>query len=431
MTGGLSSAARLVAAAAVVVVGVGVAAARHGSSGPLPLTPSLAATRYAAIERVLTARGQAIVHHDRHAFLATVDPRNRVFRRSQARMFTDLARVPLRSWSYAMTARGRALPADAAAYDAPVWAPRVFTLGYRLADFDRRPTSLRQYPTFVDRHGRWYLASLSDYTADGLVSATDLWDYGPVAVVRRPDVLVLGPPSQRQTMRVVAGDVQLAIPQVSSVWGRGWSRRAVVLLPRTQREMALIDEDHEDLAGIAALTSAEVRTAAGHPSPVGDRITINPANWHQLSPLGQQVVLRHELTHVASEAATGTHTPTWLIEGLADYVGYRFADVPVTVAAAELQRVVRGGRLPGRLPPDRAFRGAAAQLAVSYEQAWFVCRTIAQRFGVAKLVAFYRAVGASMRPPGQAVRRAVVAVLHLRLASLVALWRAEMLAALR
>jgi hypothetical protein len=358
--------------------------------------------------------------------MSTIDPQSKAFRRSQSQLFSNLASLHFASWAYGMSRAARQAPSDAASYRDPVWAPTDFTLNYRLAHFDTRPTNLRQYPTFVERHGRWYLASVSDYASGGLVSATDLWDYGPVSVVRRSDVLVLGSPAQRATMLGVASDVQTAIPQVTSVWGTGWSRRAVVLLPRTTHDMGLIDEDREDLRNIAALTSAEIDDTAGHPAPVGDRVTINPSNWPKLSALGQQVVLRHELTHVASEAATGAQTPTWLIEGLAEYVGFKFADVPVADAAVELKNAIASGDLPAALPSDRGFRGSDKALAVHYEQAWFVCRAIAHRFGETKLVRFYRAVGTSTQSSARALRDALTSVLHLRLAQLVAVWRADM-----
>ncbi|HVW81053.1 MAG TPA: hypothetical protein VHB69_08965 [Mycobacteriales bacterium] len=417
----------VVLAVAVAVAGTLVFVAGRATrdvSPPDTAAPALA--RYGPLEALLTRRGDAVVDHDRKAFMATVDPRASRFRRAQSRMFADLSRVRFASWDYAMSVAGRRPPADASRYDGDVWAPRDLTLGYRLAGFDARPTNLRQYPTFVQRQGHWYLASLSDYASRGLVSASDLWDYGPVSVVRRSDVLVLGPPSQHATMVGVAADVQTAVPQVTSVWGSDWPQRAVVLLPRTMREMALIDQDHEDLRDIAALTSAEIDDTAGNPAPVGDRITVNPRNWPKLSPLGQQVVLRHELTHVASESVTGSRMPTWLVEGLAEYVGFKFADVAVPAAASELQRAVRNGYLPSRLPPDAGFRGSAKQLAVNYEAAWLACRMIAERFGQTKLVRFYRAVGTSTMRPRAAVREALAGVLHLRLARLIALWRASM-----
>ncbi|HWC35706.1 MAG TPA: hypothetical protein VG650_12885 [Mycobacteriales bacterium] len=415
----------------VVAAAMGTVVVASGGSGPRPRRApdttgpdSVAAVaRLHAIQRVVTARAAAVLHHDRAAFMATVDPQGGAFRRSEARIFANLAPVPLAAWSYAMTATPRRPPPDAARYGAPVWAPSHFALHYRLAGFDARPTDLPQYPTFVRRGGRWYLASLSDYATRGLISATDLWDYGPVQVLRRGNVLVLGAPSQQATMTQVAREAAAAIGQVTAVWGHGWSQRAVVLVPATTREMALIDDYHGDLAAIAALTSAEVSTAAGRPAPVGDRVTINPVAWPALSDIGAAVVIRHELTHVATRAVTGAQTPTWLSEGFADYVGFRVAPVSVGVAAASLRRLIAVKGLPGALPSTRDFRSTDPQLAAHYQAAWLACRYIAHRFGQATLVRFYRAVGTSSKQSPLALTSALRDVLHLRLASFVSRWR--------
>ncbi len=383
-----------------------------------------AAARVHAIQRLLHERSVALVRRDRSAFMATVDPAAKQFRRRQSRMFTDLAPVPIGSWSYEMTTTPRRSPPDAARYRDPVWAPSFFALHYRLARFDPKPTTLQQYPTFVERDGHWYLASLTDYARRGLVSATDIWDYGPVKVLRGRGVLVIGAPSQQATMTEIVHEVPAAIDQVTAVWGTQWTRRAVVLVPATTREMGLIDDYTGDLGDIAALTSAEVSTAAGHPAPVGDRITINPANWPKLSNVGAAVVIRHELTHVATRAVTGTQTPTWLSEGFADYVGFLDAGVSVDVAAAELKRLVGAGRAPDVLPTNRDFRSSSTQLAASYEAAWLACRYVAQHFGQRTLVGFYRAVGTSPSPyPTVALALALEDVLHLRIDQFVTRWR--------
>lgn len=378
--------------------------------------------RLHAVEDLLRVRGAAIVHRDRAAFLSTLDPRARRFRHDQARTFAHLAPVPIATWTYSVSAVSRRPPPDARGYHAPTWAPQYFALHYRLAGFDAKPTTLQQYPTFVERGGHWYLASLSDY-APNLVSATDIWDYGPVKVLRRPDVLVIGAPSRAATMSEVARQVHAAIGQVSAVWGSRWSRRAVVLVPRTTRQMALIDDYPGDLSNLAALTSAEVSTTAGKPTPVGDRITINPANWPMLSEIGAGVVIRHELTHVATRASTGTQTPTWLSEGFADYVGFRTAPVSVELAASALARRVRAGMVPVRLPSNRDFRSTNPLLAVHYEAAWLACRYIAEQFGQPALVRFYRAVGTSPERGHDALVDALRDDLHLRLARFVAQWR--------
>jgi hypothetical protein len=349
-----------------------------------------------AVESVARERSTAILHHDRAAFLATVDPRRPAFRRRELRMFRNLRRVHFAGWSYTFDRTSARLPAaKRRGYHAPTWAPTGFKLRYRIAGFDRRPTALSQYPTFVKRGGRWYLSSLTDFDTAKSRSATDLWDYAPVHVIHRGRVLVLGPSGELPTMAVIAAQLRAAIPKVTAVWGRHWARRVVVRVPSTQHEMARIVGSQEKLGQIAALTTAEVSEVHGRPAPVGDRITINPANWPKFGSLGATIVLAHELTHVATRAATGVQTPKWLSEGFADYVGFRDTGVPTSLAAAELGARLRAGHASKRLPSNHDFRGGNKLLPQAYESAWLACRYLAEHYSQHKLVRFYRTVGRS------------------------------------
>jgi hypothetical protein len=297
-------------------------------------------------------------------------------------------------------------------------------LHYRLRGFDTQPTNLAQYPTFVQRQGHWYLASLTDYAADGQQSAKELWDFGPVVVVRRPSVLVLGHPSAEATMQSIADEATADIPRVTAVWGQRWSRRAVVLVPATQAELSRVVDDYGDLDHIAAVATAEVQARPGHPAPVGNRIGINPGNWPKLSPLGRRIVLTHELTHVATRSVTGAATPTWLAEGLADYVGYLDTGIPVSFAAQELRSDVQAGHVPRQLPPDGEFGGANKKLSQAYEGAWMACRLIAERYGQRALVRFYRSVGTSSSSTASALAGASNEVLHVPFDRFTREWRA-------
>jgi len=141
-------------------------------------------------------------------------------------------------------------------------------------------------------------------------------------------------------------------------------------------------------------------------------------------------VLTHELTHVASRADTGSCTPTWLVEGFADYVGYHDSGVPTGVVAQELAADVRAGHVPLHLPRDDDFNGDNKRLPQAYEGAWMAARLIASRWGQPALVRFYRAVGSSTEQPAQAVSDAFASVLHTSLHSFVAAWRAYLRAQL-
>jgi hypothetical protein len=388
----------------IAVVAVAITDVSRSSSGSTPVAATSATdpvtaqafARLDAIRALLRRRSAAVVHHNRAAFVSTVDPANHRFRRRQARMLTNLRRVHFASWSYETSGSVALVPARARRrYHAPTWAFADVTLHYRIAGFDQHPTALPQYPTFVERNGRWYLGSLTDFTSQNQVSSTDLWDYAPVHVVHRRSVLVLGPKSQLPTMAGIATSMQAAIPRVDAVWGRGWAQRVVVLVPATQREMSRITADNGNLDQIAALTSSEFGNIHGRDAPVGDRVTINPSNWPTLGTLGASIVLTHELTHVATRAATSLRTPKWLSEGFADYVGFRTSGVPVSLAGAELAAAVHSGQLSHHLPGDAAFRGGSRRLPQAYESGWMACRYIAGRYGEHKLVRFYRAVGHS------------------------------------
>ena len=408
--------------------------AAHANPSAQPSIDTQARTRAlrdAAIRDLVDRRAAAVLDHNRAAFLATVDPAQPSLVAQQRRVYDALSVVPFAQWSYDVDTSGGLPPTPSSLrYGVPTWAPQHFTLHYEISGFDTQPTSLDQYPTFVHRPQGWFFASFNDFASIGDRSDVDIWDYGALRVARAPGVLVIGHPQSQSLMHNIAEQMSAAIPRVNAVWGKQWALRVVVLVPTTQRELGRLVNDTGDLSQIAAVASAEVQDCPGPPDPVGGRVAINPANWAKLSSLGQRVVLTHELTHVATRADTGSCTPTWLVEGLADYVGYLGTGVPVPVVAQELAADVRTGHLPTRLPPDAEFAGSSRRLSQAYEGAWLACRLIVERWKQATLVRFYRAVGTSNESPQQAVNTAMRTVLHTTLAKFIVAWRAYLRAQL-
>jgi hypothetical protein len=433
----------MLAAIPLLAVGVVDGAAvlgRHSASTPKPLAqPSprvgrtdaadrrgalAAAARTTAIRDLLAHRSNAVITHNRAEWRAALDPEHPAFVQEQMRVFDNLQAVAFASWDYGFDAKkSLTRTARAKRYGAATWSPADLTLDYRLRGFDRRATSLPQFPTFVHRASGWYLTSFNDYRRRGQRSSTDLWDYGPVVVVRSAHVLVLGHPPAQALMHSIAAQVTSDIPRVSVVWTHHWSEQAVVLVPATQRELGRVVDDYGDLDKIAAVATAEVQLGAARPDPVGDRIGINPANWPKLSLLGQRIVLTHELTHVATRAVTSTSIPTWLAEGFADYVGYLGSGVPTAFVAQDLAAAVRSGHEPRHLPHSGQFNGASTQLSDAYEGAWLACRMIAERWGQSALVRFYSAVGHARLDRAMAVQSAMRRVLHISPATFVERWR--------
>ena len=384
-----------------------------------------------AIVELLGRRADAVRHRDVNGFLATVDPlAPKAFRAAQRSVALALRVLPLATWEYDLNGhRTHELTATRAARygGARTYAPEVL-LSYRLAGFDVETTTDELYPTFVQRKGRWYLGADDDFAERGLHTQRGPWDFGALRVTRNASALVLSHPGSDRLARQVAAEVRRDIPRVDAVWKRPWAHRAVVIIPKTQRELEqLVGED--DLDQIAAVATAEStrRGDGSTDAPVGDRVMVNPVNFDKLGPLGRRVVLTHELTHVATRVFTTDGVPSWLVEGFADYVGYLGSGVSVRAAAGELADDLRAGKPLRALPADKDFDANNPRLAQAYEQGWLAARFIADRVGPTGLAALYAAVGEqSARPtsdPTVVLSSALKATMRLDLPRFVSAWR--------
>lgn len=354
--------------------------------------------RVSAVRRLLAQRARAVRTGDRQAFLATVDPGDARLRAAQQELFENLTRLPLAQWEYDLLAKAESGPSQPGRSSANVWSPRV-RLTYRLAGFDEQPVTASRHITVVYGQRGW---RITDLRGSG---DSRIWDLGDVRVVRKDRALVVGIGAEQRKLRSLAHEVDRAIPVVSGVWGRNWSRSAVVLVPSTQQQADALSPDEESLDQITAVATVDSGPEGVPPPGSGDRIIVNPANFSDLSSLGRRVVLRHELTHVATRGSTTPDVPMWLTEGFADYVGYVGVDLPAGSIARKLSDSLRAGRLPDELPAGEDFAGTSGNLSRSYESAWLACELIRERFGEQRLVRLYRTMGSDQQGSATEVRR--------------------------
>lgn len=248
----------------------------------------------------------------------------------------------------------------------------------------------------------------------GAGGRTPLWMAGPVRVDAGPRTLVIsrsGATARYSRLaRHAVADVGKVLPD--------WRGRLVLEVPGSETELdQALDASQEQYANIAAVTAA-VDGSLVPGAPV--HVFVNPRVFGKLGPRGSQVVLSHETTHVATEA-TFAEMPTWLLEGFADYVALAHAGIPLDTAASQILSRVRRQGAPDHLPTAQELAPTASGLGATYEEAWLAARFIAQEYGEAKLVAFYRRVDA-----GSTATLAFRTVLGTTEKAFVARWSADL-----
>lgn len=226
----------------------------------------------------------------------------------------------------------------------------------------------------------WRLARLK-------ASGRDLWDHERVEVTENGQTLVIGP---RGDVRLpgLATLAEQARRDVDEFWSAKWPQTAVVVLPSAAR---LLDP----LVGLASGSDQVAVTlwALGSEGPV-IRVLMNPGVYDQMPTLAREIVLRHEITHVAQDALPRANVPTWLTEGLADYVGYRGSGVPDAFVGAQLLSDVRASGVPEDLPAESEFalNRPSSERRVAYQAGWAFCQMVVDEYGEDALVPFYAAV---------------------------------------
>lgn len=387
----------------------------------------------AAVLTVLNRHAGALIDRDAQAWAQDLDqaPAAAGYTGRQRQVFSNLAQVPLASWRYVLVAPvtdPNVLAPAAARLGGPVVIVHV-ELQYALAGVDPAPTGKQLWLTGVRRGDSWKLAADDDVAAAGGASWRGPWDFGQLLVRRGAHTLVLTHPAHRQDGPVFADLVEKSLPAVTRVWGRDFNDQVAVLIPDTAEEFAAVTGDDTDSTDLAAVAVADQVRPDG--TVLGARIVLNPSTLGRLDAAGRRLLISHELTHIAARSITSDQMPTWLIEGLADYVGNLDSGLSVSRTATELAADVRAGRVPAALPADAEFTGGS-RLPQAYEKSWLACRLIADRVGQAGLVRFYRVVAAAARTdPATAVALGLRQVLRTDLAAFTAAWRSYLVGQLR
>lgn len=384
--------ALLVISALVALCGAGaaVAAARQGSE-PVSVTfvgQMAPQARDRALQAILDRRAAAVKAHDKAAFMADVDSTDAAFARIQEQEFDNLGKLPFGQFKYTLeTNNNYDALVDAqlrARFHTLVRAPAVSVL-YQLQGLDSQSVAAPWTPVLGLRGDRWLLAAeLSDKNLPTGAGGQP-WDGGPITLVRSNRVLaVLSAEDGGRSERLLKM-AELSLDRVAAVRKGGWAGKILVTAVQDRKIFDAYFADSPDrvaqVAAIAVPYYTQVPAWHAEPEYAATRVVFNP---DQLTADENELFhdLTHEFTHAAMGPVTTGFTPSWLVEGLAEYVPFKTEKVP----SSYLHRVLDGLKTDA-LPEDDKFYDEPR----NYILAWLACRLIAERFGEAKLLTLYEA----------------------------------------
>jgi hypothetical protein len=413
--------------AAVTAVGLAVGALSTWAVWRLPVHPkataapvprpgaaAFLATRDAAERAILDRRSAAVQTHDEAEFLADLDPTDAALRIQQSLIYAGLAKVTFSAFGYHDAGIDEPTYGLTVKYGAKVHVAAVVAT-HQLAGYDTGPVAEAEAVTFVYRSGRWWFASDRDDDADlPAAGHAEPWDDGEVGVAKGRRSLVIGQGATQSTLTKVAAAVDQAVDADRKFWPVGsgrtmWAGRVVVYLPRAEREFSSLFAGTKQTAdGVVAVAIPVYNRVdfesggRGFGDVNGSRIIINPKYFKPTSSFFK-VVLRHEVSHVAAEGITAAGTPSWLVEGLAEYVGWRQTDPSRTFFARGVDgrtaTAINARSYHVRLPASGTFYvGTPAAIEARYTTGFLVCAYIQHRYGEAKLKVFATQMGAATSP---------------------------------
>jgi hypothetical protein len=380
---------------------------------PLPLATTGQSAVESAAAAILARRGRAVLAHDEAAFLADLDPTQPALRAQQTEIYDGLTKLEFAQFSFAPNGVSFDPTGHGTGHGLTTYIAGVVA-SHQLQGYDTGPVVEAMAVTFVNRDHRWWFASDRDVD-DDLPAAghAEPWDDGQVGVAHGKHSLVIGQARDDATLRQVATSVDAAVSDDLRFWPAGdgtkrWDGRVVVYVPKAQREFTSLFRGSKQTADGVAAVAIPVRDhvafdgngdGRAYGKVTGTRIIINPKYFRPKSAFFA-VTLRHEVSHVAAEPITANGTPAWLIEGLAEYVGWRQSDPSRTFYArgvdARTAEAVNAHTFRLTLPASATFYvGSSASIAARYTAGFLVCAYIQHRYGEARLKTFATRMGAA------------------------------------
>jgi hypothetical protein len=368
------------ALAALVLAGLAVAPANGKEAQSVPV---------GELRAVLKARTDAQRAKNRDAYAATIDPVAPVeFRDAQLRAFDGLASLPVQRINYSIATHEIDLTrgVDRSQYqNAPV-ALLATTRSLRFT-YDARSSIDALFWTFVKRGSQWYVGGDDDVADLGLESNVSMWDRGPVIVEESEHFQFIAHPAQAARAHELLGFAERALTTLAPHWRLAWSQRLVGFLPGSPEELGDMIQASVDVTKYVAFVGFAYNSDTLRATV--PRLYVQDRNLSKYGADTQTETLVHEFTHAAGSAYASSFVPSWLHEGLADWVAGGEGAFP------------RGPGAATHAPRDDQFgAGTQAQIVQAYRDARSLIAALSRVAGASSPFDFFVGMGKEQVRPG-------------------------------
>ncbi|MEV6526306.1 hypothetical protein AB0M43_30640 [Longispora sp. NPDC051575] len=424
--------ALLFAGSGVAAAGVKIATDRKNApAGSLYLSGVVKAERDKAVTELLARRAKAVKDKNKDAFLADIDKSQPGLLEAQTKQYENLVKMPFSSFSYSMeTARYylSAKPELTAKYRKIVYLPAVSTK-FKIAGVDSVETATPYVPIFGRVGEQWMLVGeakpgdLDMAMPPGF--GTQPWQQDPISVRVTANAVLVYSPADEDRAGGWSNLIEDSIREVKKFRPDGWPGKVYAIAVRDKK---LYDEywgkgKGDKFSAFATTRQDRIPSWSANPgTPAeesGPLVMMNPGSLEK-GDSRIEAIMVHEVTHVAMQPVDKGFTPSWIVEGTAEFVesGMK-TNMQIRPDWAKEHLV---GKNLDELPWARTFYDDDGE---NYTLAWLACMMIADRYGKDKLLKL-NVVFADVKDTSYETRdKAMRDTLGVSLAEFTGLWRTE------
>jgi hypothetical protein len=357
-----------------------VAQANSGQSGvtpdgvksPGPGDPPSVRTAYLdrAIELILDNQSAALLAGNENGFLAPADAANANLQGKLRNRYQALHVMHLGIWE--QTISGTPKPQTDGSVLVNV------RQRYCMGDASCRPSLITVETRWRDDGGRLRMIDIKPSTKAS--RGPRPFEITELTVATGDRVVVAGPTKYASRIKsmVAAADRAATVADRFAKFGITPPSRYVVYLAGTTEWRSWYSSDEPDWAAAYAI-------------PVSDDDSEVVINASRVSSSEVEDLLRHELTHVTTlGGADAFNSPFWLVEGIADYAMWSGRPIKTYSGLTYVRTFVRSkswksSPVVAAPAEDASLEDAAARYGIAF----LACRRMAEKYGEAKMLAFF------------------------------------------